>query len=60
MVRKGDTKEIDAIIRGLGLSQEQRRLLHWAITGEHLTHQEIREKAKEILEDFPGKRDRRK
>lgn len=58
MVRKGDTKEIDAIIRDLGLSQDQRRLLHYDITGEQLTHQEIRERAKGILEDFPGKRDK--
>jgi len=58
MVRKRDIKEIDAIVRELGLSREQRQLLHDEIHGQGLTHQEIRRRAEGILQDYPGKRDR--
>ena len=55
MVRKRDTKQIDYIARKIGLSREQRRLLHAEITGRNLTHKEIVDKAREVKQLYPGK-----
>lgn len=55
MSRKRDIKQIDAAVRKLRLSKEQRELLHRAIHGEKLTYRELLEEAKAILEDYPNK-----
>ena len=55
MARKDDIKEIDRIVNDLGLTKEQRRLLHQAITGQGLTNEEIVIVAREIKEDYPNK-----
>ena len=58
MTRKADTKQADAIAAEFGLSRYQRRMLHDAITKQGFTYQEIREKAEEVLLDYPGKKHR--
>lgn len=55
MVRKRDIKMIDDVVRRLGLSRRQRRLLHRQITGRELTYREIVEEAKDVVRDFPNK-----
>ena len=42
-------KQVDSIVKELGLSKEQRRELHYDISGEGLSYQEIREAAKELF-----------
>ena len=59
MVRKKDIKRMDAIVKKVGLSREQRRILHDDIQGLGLTPQEILEAARAIKREFPGKRDER-
>ncbi len=56
MVRKDDIKLIDAVVKAAGLTKEQRKLPHRAISGEQLSYREILEEAKAIQRDFPGKR----
>ncbi|MFP4139276.1 MAG: hypothetical protein ACOCVI_00805 [Planctomycetota bacterium] len=55
MVRKRDIKMIDEVVHRLGLSRQQRRLLHRQITGRKLTYREIVEEARDVLRDFPKK-----
>lgn len=55
MARKDDIKEIDRIVKELGLTKGQRQLLHQAITGQGLTSEEIVVVAREIKEDYPNK-----
>lgn len=49
MVRKADIKQIDRLVKELGLNKEQRRLLHDEITGQYLTFDEIRAIAEDIV-----------
>ena len=61
MTRKQDIKLVDAIIKKVGLSKDQRRLLHNALDRQYvedLSYQEILELAREIKHDYPGKRQR--
>ena len=55
MPRKRDVKEIDRIVQEEGLTEEQRELLHRAITKQGYSLEEIREIAKEIKELYPNK-----
>jgi len=55
MARKQDIRMIDRVVRAVGLSREQRRLLHDEIHGQRLTYREIKELAREIKRDYPGK-----
>ena len=55
MPRKKDIKQIDAVVRRLRLSKEQRELLHRAIHGEKLTYRELLEEAKAIRKDYPNR-----
>ena len=55
MTRKRDIKQIDAVVRKLKLSKEQRELLHQVIHGESLTFRQLMEVAKGIQEDYPKK-----
>jgi hypothetical protein len=55
MTRKRDTKLIDWIARMAGLSRGQRQELHREITGQHLSKDEILERAREIKELYPRK-----
>jgi hypothetical protein len=55
MTRKRDIKQIDAVVRKLKLSKEQRQLLHQVIHGENLTFRELLEVAREIQEDYPSR-----
>ena len=52
---KRDIKEMDRIVREEGLSHEQRRLLHEEITGQQLSLEEIRKRAREIKQLYPNK-----
>jgi hypothetical protein len=52
---KSDIKKIDYIVDKLGLSREQRRILHDEITGQHYSLKEIEEIAKQIKDNFPNK-----
>jgi hypothetical protein len=49
MARKADIKQIDRLVKELGLNKEQRRLLHDEITGQYLTFDEIRAIAEDIV-----------
>ena len=55
MGRKDDIKAIDQIVKEVGLSKGQRRLLHDEITGQDYTLEQIREIAQEIKELYPNK-----
>jgi len=55
MGRKKDIKQIDAIVREVGLTKGQRRILHEAISGRQLSYQEILEEAREVKELYPNK-----
>ena len=56
MVRKDDIKLVDDIVRRVGLSQDQRELLHEEFEYyENLTYREILELARQIKQDFPNK-----
>ena len=58
MVRKRDIRLIDSVVRKLGLSQDQRELLHEELRHyrpEDLTHREVLELARQIKQDFPSK-----
>ena len=55
MARKVDIKAIDNIVKDVGLTREQRRLLHDQITGQGYSLQEIREIAEEVKRLFPNK-----
>jgi RHS repeat-associated protein len=53
MARKADIKQVDRIVKDLGLDKNQRRLLHDEITRQELTIEEIREIAHEISQRGP-------
>jgi RHS repeat-associated protein len=53
MARKPDIKQVDRIVRDLGLNKDQRRILHDDITGQELSIDEIREIAQEIAKQMP-------
>ena len=55
MARKQDIKEIDRIVREVGLSRAQRRFLHDEITKQNLSLEEIRRIAEEIKKLYPNK-----
>ena len=55
MVRKDDIKQMDSIVRKLGLTQDQREFLHRAIRGENLTYREILEVARQLKQEYPRK-----
>jgi hypothetical protein len=55
MVRKDDIRLVDTVARKVGLSKEQRRLLHRAIAGQYLKYGEILEEAKMIKRAYPRK-----
>ena len=55
MARKLDIKAIDRIVKDLGLSKEQRRLLHDEITKQGYTLEEILDIAKQIKELYSNK-----
>jgi hypothetical protein len=55
MARKLDIKEIDRIVKEVGLSKAQRRLLHDEITKQDFSLEEIREIAEEIKKLYPNK-----
>ena len=54
MARKLEIKAIDRIVREVGLSRAQRRLLHDEITRQNLSLKKIREIAEEIKERHPN------
>ena len=58
MAKKRDIRLVDAIARELGMSDDQREILHYEIHGYNLTYQEIRRRAQGVMEDYPRKRDR--
>ena len=55
MARKLDIKEFDRIVREVGLSRAQRRILHDEITKQNLSLEEIRRIAEEIKKLYPNK-----
>ena len=55
MVRKNDIKLIDTIVRIVGLTRGQRRLLHDEISGRDLNYRQILQEAKDIKRRFPRK-----
>src|SRR5262245_50404455 len=55
MARKLDIKEIDRIVKEVGLSKAQRKLLHDEITKQEFSLDEIREIAEEIKKHYPNK-----
>lgn len=55
MPRKEEIKAIDRIVREVGLSKSQRRLLHDEITKQNYTLEQIREIAEQIKKDYPNK-----
>ena len=55
MVRKLDIKAIDQIVKDVGLSRVQRRLLHDEITKQNFSLEEIRRIAEEIRKLNPNK-----
>lgn len=55
MPRKPDIKAIDRIVKEVGLTRGQRRLLHDAITGQGLSLEEIRQMAEFIKVHYPNK-----
>lgn len=55
MARKLDIKEIDRIVKEVGLSKAQRRLLHDEITKQALSLEEIRKIAEEIKKLHPNR-----
>jgi hypothetical protein len=55
MPRKPDIKEIDRIVKDVGLSRGQRRMLHDATAGQGLSLEEIRDIAKFIKAHYPNK-----
>jgi hypothetical protein len=54
MARKLDIKEMDRIVKEVGLSKAQRRLLHDEITKQNLSLEKIREIAAEIRKLYPN------
>jgi hypothetical protein len=60
VVRKRDIRIVDQIVQQVGLSREQRRLLHDEMSRERLgrdhERHEILKLAQQILHDYPGKR----
>ena len=59
MTRKPDTKQIDAIEARVGLSKEQRRILHAEIHGVGLGFAEILAEAERVKRDYSGKTKKR-
>ena len=57
MTSKRDIRQVNAVVRKLRLSKEQRRLLHEELRGQDLTHAEILERARDIRRDYPGKQE---
>jgi hypothetical protein len=56
VVRKDDIKLVDDIVRRLGLSQDQRKLLHLEMRYyDELNYKEIEELGRQIKQDFPNK-----
>jgi len=58
MARKRDIRLVDSIVKKLGLSQDQRELLHEALRHDCLqdaTYQDILDLAREIKQEYPGK-----
>lgn len=55
MARKADIKATDKIVKDVGLSKGQRRLLQNEITKQGFSIEEILETAKEIKIQFPKK-----
>lgn|GEM_PF-2550721 len=55
MARKADIKAIDQIVKKVGLSKTQRRLLHDEITKQNHSFEEIRKIAEEIKKLYPNK-----
>jgi hypothetical protein len=55
MARKADIKQVDKIARDLGLSKDQRRLLHDEITRQDLSIEEIADIARDISQNMPKK-----
>jgi hypothetical protein len=55
MAKKRDIRLIDRVQKDIGLSDDQREMLHRDIHGLRLKYQEIVEKAKEIRRDYPNK-----
>lgn len=53
LARKGDIKQIDRMVREVGLNKEERRILHKEIAGMHLTIEEIQQIALEVAQQFP-------
>ena len=56
MVRKDDIKLVDDIVRRVGLSEDQRELLHEELRrqGRNLRYQEILELARQVKQDYPN------
>ncbi len=55
MAKKADIKWIKWVVKKIGLSKDQKRILHDTITGENLTKEEIKQIAEEIKKNFPNK-----
>jgi hypothetical protein len=60
MAKKADIKQVDAIVKEVGLSEAQRRLLHAEIQNLKgpdglVSYRELLERAQEIKSSFPGK-----
>jgi hypothetical protein len=55
MTKKADIQFVKWIIKKIGLSKEQKRILHDTITGQNLTKEEITKIAQEIKKHFPNK-----
>ncbi len=55
MTRKRDTRQIDSVVRRVGLSSEQRRLLHDEIAGRDLRYRQILDLARQIKKLYPRK-----
>jgi hypothetical protein len=55
MPRKRDTKLIDAVATKVGLSRDQREILHLEITGRGLSYKEIVAEAEDVKKYNPGK-----
>jgi uncharacterized membrane protein YebE (DUF533 family) len=53
MARKSDIKQIDRIVKEVGLNRNQRRLLHDEITGQDLSLDEIADIARDIALRIP-------
>jgi RHS repeat-associated protein len=53
MARKSDIRQIDRIVKEVGLNKNQRRLLHDEITGQDLSLDEIADIARDIAQRMP-------